>query len=206
MIVKNIYCVALFFCFSFCVSAPTVMDQRASSKESDTREITQPADSRVVNFDDSVTLIRAYIQENVLEKLFADHVWQEELDLLLKNYSPAALAFEAEVLQVEQPVLVVFLDSQMDQQSSIQDMLNEKAVEYASKLKIVIVQACKYPSLTKQALIDELPAALIIKDRAEVNRLEGGNLATLKLFIETHSKCIQNSGWELKKQSSASNS
>lgn len=142
----------------------------------------EPA-GKLVNFNDSVEIIVQLIRQDNLKQILED-ADPEGIDLLIKNFSPAELAFESEVLHCILPVVLYFYDTQNDQRA----LLEELAVSYSDQVKFVAINAKDFPTIVKKAEVEQTPTFMFIKDRQELNRLEGDSkkaviVNALQLFL-----------------------
>ncbi len=128
----------------------------------------QKANDPLFDFADSVTIIRTLLQSNSLSKIL-ENSDPADLDFLINNFSPAQIAFESEVLNCTLPVLIYFYQKDVTERT----LLRELAVEYADRLKIVLVEEEKFPTICKEAQIDEYPTVLLVDKRVEIGRIEG---------------------------------
>src|SRR5579871_5620120 len=70
-------------------------------------ELGEESTHPLVRLTDSITIIRELISAKKLEELLEPHT-VEQRDLLINNFSPAQLAFEAEVFTTTIPLVVVY--------------------------------------------------------------------------------------------------
>lgn len=125
--------------------------------------------SPVVDLNASTEIILAAIKN---ESLSYEAVLQDGLTFLLKNFSLADLALEAEVLSHTKPVLVLFYKDQSDRKELYE--LGEKcAARFSDNIVIVAVDAHVLYKLAEKVLIEDFPVAMIIHQREEKGRLEG---------------------------------
>ncbi|MGC2310819.1 MAG: thioredoxin family protein [Candidatus Babeliaceae bacterium] len=136
----------------------------------------------VYDLNESTDIIIVLIKTDKLPQVLADHD-AEGLSLLLKNFSPAEMAFEAEVLNYEQPVLVFFFDTHVNQADK--NVFQAVAEAYKEKIKCVAVDAEKLFRIAQQSEVDVLPTYLFINQRKEINRLENSaNFEQLTAFLQ----------------------
>ena len=153
--------------------------------KSDRVVVEKSAESSLVDLDASTQIILALLHKNELTTILED-ASPEQIDLMVKNFSPAEMAFEAEVLDKEIPVGVFFYQdaAQCKEIKAICDVL---APVYDTVIKFVAVPTNKLFKLTEKAEIDTFPAFLIIHQRNEVGvaRREGNlSVSSIELAIK----------------------
>lgn len=82
-------------------------------------------------------------------------------------------AFEREVLQASGPVLVDFHRSGCAPCRAIAPAIEELAVKYEAKLKIVRVDVAKAPAATLRFGVLGVPTLMLVRDGKEVMRVVG---------------------------------
>ena len=128
-------------------------------------------ESSLVDLDESTQIIVELLRRNELSTILED-ASEKELSLFVNNFSPAEMAFEAEVLNAPLPV-AVFYAAHEAQARQIVAEYEELAQRYEYRIKFVVILADKLFNLTEKAEIDTFPAVLIIHNRQEIGRLEG---------------------------------
>ena len=138
-----------------------------------TNSKTEPKEklSPLINLVDSTHIIRTLIAQNKIGDLLEDHD-SEQLALLLDNKSPAQMAFEAEVLSSTIPLVAVYYFQESKESKEFIKQLEDLAIKYDNQIKFVLVDAERLFSLAQDALIEELPTILLVKDREIINRFE----------------------------------
>lgn len=94
------------------------------------------------------------------------------LDFLLKNFSIADLALEADVLSSDLHVVLFFYKDPLER-DTIDSYGRFLLDHFNQKIKVVIVNAEVLFKLAEKAEIFGFPAALVVHERQEKNRLEG---------------------------------
>jgi thioredoxin-like negative regulator of GroEL len=117
----------------------------------------------LVDLVESTHIIRTLINKNKLSDLLEEHD-PEQLALLLDNFSPAQLAFEAEVNTSTVPAIVVYYFQDSPSEQALIAQLKSLALEYDDRVKFVIVDVEKLFSLAQEAEIEKIPTAILIKD------------------------------------------
>jgi hypothetical protein len=143
---------------------PTEIDLEASDK---TPEL-------VIDLNKSTNIIVHLLKEGDIAKVLAPeaHNAQETIDILIKNFSPAEMAFDAEVLNFKDPVIVLFYDETDSNALNYDSSFKEVAYKYYNKAKFVTVEVTKLFKLAEQAGITVAPTLMLINNRAEVARIE----------------------------------
>lgn len=122
----------------------------------------------VTHLDSSATIIQNLIASNQLSSIIED-ADPQQVDSLIKNFSPAILALEVEVLSYAEPVLVIVHDHADSQ-------LMKTIYDYAEchpERKVVYIDGEKLFKIAEDLEIDNVPAAILLHDREEKKRIEG---------------------------------
>ena len=147
--------------------------------------------SFVINLVESTHIIRTLISQNALGKVLEEHD-PEQLSLLLDNVSPAAMAFESEVLSTTVPLVVVCYCSDEDLKNELfVSRLENLALTYDNKVKFVIVDVNQLFSLAQDAEIETTPVFLIVKDREVIGRFEGDDSISSCIDFITQKKALE---------------
>lgn len=120
----------------------------------------------VINFDDSVTIIRELLKSDSLTQILDDHD-PEKLDFLINNFSPAEIAFESEVSECTLPVVIYFYE----QKNDVLEWVEYLALKYQNAIKVLLINGNNFPQITNNVEITEYPTVLVIKDKREIARL-----------------------------------
>jgi thioredoxin 1 len=129
-------------------------------KNESIKESVQP----LVRLTDSTHIIRELISTKNLGKVLEPHT-TEQMELLINNFSPAQLAFEAEVFATTIPLVVVYYyENNVHEQMFIQQ-LEKLAIEYDDKVKFVVVDIDALFSLAQDADIEKVPTVILTRDR-----------------------------------------
>ncbi len=119
----------------------------------------------VIDFADSVKIVRELLRSNSLTKIL-ENPNQEQLDYLINNFSPAKIAFESEVFNCTDSVIVYCY--QMQPHQNLISALQQKYTDQ----KIVIINGDQFPFLMVDLEIEKYPTILIVKQREEIERLQ----------------------------------
>ena len=130
--------------------------------------ITRP--SLIVNLDEATSLILAFIQNNSLTMMI-EKPEGEALELLLKNFSPAEIAFEAEVLNAQQPTIAFFATKDIPNYDAIKALLEECASRFNKRCNFVEIDIKKLFKIAQIARIKEVPTLLFLHNRMELDRI-----------------------------------
>jgi hypothetical protein len=126
-------------------------------------------ENNLVDLNATTEIILAAIKQpsELLEENF-----NTGLDFLLKNFSIADLALEADVLSSDLPVLLFFYKDPLER-DTIDSYGRFLLGHFNQKIKVVIVNAEILFKLAEKTEIFGFPAALVVHERQEKNRLEG---------------------------------
>lgn len=122
--------------------------------------------NNVIDFADSVKIVRELLQSNSLAHIL-ENPEPDQLDFLINNFSPAEIAFESEVLNCTETVILYCHQNRYDQ--NIVDTLQQKCPHQ----KIVIIDADLFPFLVLDMEIDKSPTVTIVQGRAKIARFVG---------------------------------
>ena len=120
----------------------------------------------IYDLNDSTDIILALLKSDELSKILED-TDPEKLDMLIKNVSPALMAFESEVLACTLPVLVCYYVGEQKEQCK-QWLL--QLHEQHPNIKYVSVDVDKLFSVSQQSEVELTPTLLLIKDGQEKAR------------------------------------
>jgi len=158
----------------------------SSSCSSSKQIVSKKADGPAIDLVESTSIIRELMRKNQLYKILEDHS-QDELDILINNFSPATIAFEVEVLSTTTPLGVVCYASNSDQtQKKFISQFNEAALQYTTQAKFIMIDADRLYSLAQDAEIENFPTIILVKNREIVDRIEG-----YEAFTYLHEKIKQ---------------
>jgi thioredoxin family protein len=131
----------------------------------------------IVDLNDSTTIILAMLRAPDVEKTLAslledDDATPEKINFLIKNFSPAEIAFETEVLSFGEPVIVVFYSPTDEGWKTLREELNALTCTSEKKVKVVFVNTDELWKIAQQAQISTLPTISIMKNRTEILHLD----------------------------------
>lgn len=171
---KSHYVLALILPFLFACSGPK------------NKFVTEPIHP-LVRMTESTTIIRELISTKQLEKVLEPHT-VEQLEFLINNFSPAQLAFEAEVFTTTIPLVVVYYyEDAADERIFIQQ-LEKLAVEYDDEVKFVIVDVDALFSLAQDADIEKSPTLILTRNRdIRERRDENITIDLIRSLVHAHS-------------------
>lgn len=148
----------LFSLLIFCLLLP------ACGKES-------VVEKSVYDFAESILIIRHLIKSDSLPQILEDAELQG-LERIINNFSPAQMALESEVLNCTLPVLLYFYQNSFDTH-----LLEQLAKEYENKIKIVIIDADQFFSISEQFEVHSFPTVIALFHREEIERIESCSCA-----------------------------
>lgn len=136
-----------------------------------TRNSTKAASFKaLIDLEESTKIIRALLSQNKLSKVLEKHD-PEQLDLMLNNFSPAQMAFEAEVLTTTIPLVAVYYFKNSPEEQEFLKQLDQLALENNDKIKFVIIEMDKLFSLAQSAEIEAIPAIIFSKNREILEKI-----------------------------------
>jgi hypothetical protein len=136
-----------------------------ASKHEFAEEVAQP----LVRLTESTTIILELISSKQLGKVLEPHT-AEQAELLINNFSPAQLAFEAEVFTTTTPLVVVYYYADTLYEQAFIKQLEALALEYDDKVKFVVVDIDALFSLAQDADIEKSPTLILARNRDILER------------------------------------
>ncbi len=138
----------------------------------------------VYDLNESTDIIISLLKKDALKKVLAESDRDKDrIDTLIKNFSPSEMAFEAEVLNHNNSVVILYYDPTVNNDEII-TKLTELAKKYENDLKFVKIDKDKLFYLAKQSEIDDFPTLMIMHNRNEVGRLEKPIITTMEKEIQ----------------------
>lgn len=125
----------------------------------------------IYHLDQSTHIMNMLIKSDGLSQILLPDELQYA-DFYIDNYSPAQLAYSAEVLACANPVLIICGNDQ--ELHAMEAGCNRIAHQYPG-LKIVTVNDETLPSIIAMLDVSTLPALLLIDQAKELGRVEGLN-------------------------------
>ncbi len=133
----------------------------------------------LVSLTESTRAMRELILQNKLPEFYDPEEWL----LLLDNLSPARMAFDMEVYNATEPLVVVCYYQDTSESQSFVSQLKDVATQFENQVKFVIIDADKLFSLAEWAIIQAYPTILFVKNREIVDSQKGVSIDTLKQKI-----------------------
>lgn len=124
---------------------------------------------QIYSLDESTQIMRSLIKTGDLSQIMRNEL-TPYLDFYINNYSPAYLAFEAEVCANSNPVLVLCCNRQ---ELMVLEPVCKRLMSRYPGLKIIAVNDETLPSIVAMLEIQVLPAFLFIDQCLELGRVEG---------------------------------
>ena len=118
----------------------------------------------VCDLNQSTTIILELLRTGELGSIVEEHT-AEQLDMIIKNFSPALMAFEAEVLSCTLPVLLYFYRTSDHNKATSDAFIAALASQYKDRTKIVAIDAELFFSLAQAVDVQDTPAFGMCRDR-----------------------------------------
>jgi hypothetical protein len=166
------------FLYPFLLPILIILSSCTSSRDTEQHTIKDSdaldSDEVVIDLDKSTKIIMQLLKkDDVSQFLVPDAINSPDtIDTLLKNFCPAEMAFEAEVLNFKGPSVILFYDPDDPQGQIVDSMFDELALSNRHGIKFVKVDVIKLFKLAELAHIEAAPTILIMYKRAEVGRIE----------------------------------
>ena len=126
----------------------------------------------VHDLDKTTQTVLGFIQENSLATII-ETIESEEIESLLKNYSPAQMVFQAEVYGSPLPTVILFYEKGEPFSEQAVAVLQDLSIEFENRLKFIKINSNALFKIAEQENIQQLPTFLIIYNKKEAERLEG---------------------------------
>lgn len=153
-------------------------------------------ESPVHNLNDSTNIIMHLLRKNALQTVL-ETCHPEDIDRLVKNFSPAELALESEVLNWETPVILAFVDTENPEYQTLHKLFENSAQSYGTSVKFVEVNTQELFKIAQQFEITQLPTISLMFHRKEIAHLEQPKLENLeqaiRSMIEQHDSQLKSS-------------
>jgi hypothetical protein len=140
-----------------------------------------PARPVVYELKDSADIIKSLISMQRLDLVLHNNN-KSVVEQLISNFSPAEMAFEAELLACTRPVLAVFVHDYHKQQE-IQQVLEKKALAHLNQVKIVAIDSHELFRIAQLCDVDTI-TCMIIYERQELFRCENINQAMIEQELD----------------------
>lgn len=127
----------------------------------------------ITNLDEATSLILALIQGDSLTMML-ENPDQDMLELLIKNFSPAEIAFETEILKGHLPTVALFITTDTPDYQTILDNLGACAQEFHGRCNFVEIDIRKLFKVAHLSRIQDIPTILFLHNRSELGRITEG--------------------------------
>ena len=146
------------------------------------------ADAALIDLVASTKIIRNLINSNQLDTLLEAHD-PAQLNLLLNNFSPAAMAFETEVLTTTVPLVCLYVYQASPLTADFIKELELLAREYEQRVKFVTIDADQLFSVAESLNITKLPTVAWVRARDVFAQQSGSiTITELRTQIERYSE------------------
>lgn len=124
----------------------------------------------ITNLDETTSLIMALIQGDSLTMML-ENPNKETLELLIKNFSPAEIAFQSEVLNNDLPTVALFITPDIGDYQEIKSHLEFCAREFSGRCNFVEIDIGKLFKIAHLNRISEVPTLLMLHNQTELGRM-----------------------------------
>lgn len=129
-------------------------------------------DSLLTELNETANIILSLIQSNSVTMLI-ENTPLEEIELILKNFSPTELAFHVDVINYPQPVVAFFYNKSTAEFASIGALLKEQARLFRNKIHFVLIDADQLFKTLSVARVFSFPTLVFYHNQTELARLTG---------------------------------
>lgn len=140
--------------------------------------------SAVCDLNKSANIVIELMRAGDLGSILEEHT-PEQLDVLIKNFSPVLMAFEAEVLSCTLPVLLYFYRTTDAHRAVTDAFIAALASQYSDRAKIVAIDAELFFSLAQAVDVQETPAFGMCRERRiEISVVGNDNVGQVAKLVE----------------------
>lgn len=123
--------------------------------------------SPLVDLVESTRIIRAVISNNKLGELLQERD-EEQVSLILDNFSPALLAFTSEVRDSTVPLLMLYFFKDSPRERIFIEKLRSLAQEYNERIKFVVIDVEKLPMIAEELDVEKAPTIFLMQNNNNV--------------------------------------
>lgn len=120
---------------------------------------------------DTMNMIDRLIAQDQISAVLEDGQ-EYDVQLLTKNYSPALIALEIEVLNHPTPTVVYFYRGSNAEHADLLSLITHYAEQYDESIKFVAVDIEQVPSMVVHFELSTVPAISAIKERHEITFID----------------------------------
>ena len=128
-------------------------------------------ESSLHSLDTSTKIIVNLLEKRALQTILEPST-HEELNRLIKNFSPAEMALEAEVLNWPQPAILFFAQKANHDYQIMYSLLQVAARTHEQEIKFIEIDVDELFKITEQFELETIPALLLMNERQEISRTE----------------------------------
>lgn len=132
--------------------------------------------------------ISAQIIIHLIEKQALSTVLEQSdpqaINRLVKNFSPAEMALEAEALNWPHPVILFCIQKESLSYPVMHNTIEQAAAAHEAHIKFIEIDAHELFKVIEQFNFDRLPALILMYQRAEVARAEGLQIENFKVELQ----------------------
>lgn len=124
----------------------------------------------ICKLDETASLILALIQGDSLTMML-ENPNKETLELLITNFSPAEIAFQAEVLNNHLPTIALFVTPETSDYQLIMEDFITCAREFSHRCNFVEINTDKLFKIAQVSHVSDLPTLLFLHNSTEMARM-----------------------------------
>lgn len=150
-------------------------------QQCDTPQNNKAPATAVLDLDIVVTKILGLIKNGKISEILLQDVKESPsvIDILVKNFSPAEMAFDSEILNSNVPAIVLFYDEIESSALLIQENFEKIAQDNYNRAKFVKIDVSTLFKLADQAMVTTVPTVLAILSKKELGRTKQQDPALL---------------------------
>jgi hypothetical protein len=119
----------------------------------------------VFDFNQSTKIIMGLLQTGKLSDIVEENASPEGIERLIKNFSPAQMALEIEVLNCTMPVLLYFFTEKDAHKKTTDILVTRYAQQHSDQLKVVTIDAAEFFSIAQHLEIEKTPYFMFCNKR-----------------------------------------
>lgn len=128
--------------------------------------------SQLFDLNESVEIILSLIQGDSFG-LMLENADPKNIELILKNFSPAEIAFQAEVINSSLPTLLFFSNENSQESKEMKTIIESAALSYNKRCKFIEVNSDKLFKISHITGVMNIPALVLLHNGVTLDHITG---------------------------------